>query len=318
MIDGDLLTSGIIAASSGMMLDVGGNFLGAAIFKAYLQEMTVTHNFAGTLEGADIPTPSVGGTNSGTMTTTPTPTLSYNIAAGDTVGLIQAIDQANQVTGFLYTINLAQGAIYALTTPDNYWYGPNGLPAIASDITINGNGATIERVGSTPFRIFDVSGGLDTLPAGTLTLINLTVEGGLAKGGEGGEGGGGANEDRGFGSGGGGADADGGGSGADGGGGGGGGADGGGGSGADGGGGSGARRRRRRRRRRRLSWLRWRRRRRARRSYLFHIRHGVGSIHRCHGHLLAKLAYIHGRRQRRLYQVQRHAQHARRASHHRE
>jgi len=41
---------------------------------------------------------------------------------------------------------------------NNFWYGPDGLPAIASNLTIQGNGATIERIGSTPFRLFYVSG----------------------------------------------------------------------------------------------------------------------------------------------------------------
>ena len=39
---------------------------------------------------------------------------------------------------------------YVLGAPDNYWYGPNGLPPIASDITIEGNGATIARAPSAP------------------------------------------------------------------------------------------------------------------------------------------------------------------------
>jgi RNA polymerase sigma factor (sigma-70 family) len=71
---------------------------------------------------------------------------------------------------------------------------PNGLPAISSNLTINGNGALIEPISSatfrplTPFRFFYVSGGFDTLPAGLLTLENLTLNGGLAEGGDGGAG----------------------------------------------------------------------------------------------------------------------------------
>jgi sugar lactone lactonase YvrE len=125
-----------------------------------------------------------------------------NIAPGDVTGLIQAIDQADTTPNTATIIDLAPGSTYVLSTPDNYWYGPNGLPPIASNITINGNinidgstsneGAVIERApGAVPFRIFYVSGGLDaspalTLPSGTLTLNNLTVEGGLAQGGNGG------------------------------------------------------------------------------------------------------------------------------------
>ena len=127
--------------------------------------------------------------------------VTVNIAPGDTVGLIQALDAADQ-TSVPTTINLnvstagvvapAPAAPYVISQPDNYWYGPNGLPAIASNVTINGNGAVIERAaGAVPFRIFYVSGGFDTLHAGALTLNALTIEGGLAKGGDGGDGGGG-------------------------------------------------------------------------------------------------------------------------------
>jgi hypothetical protein len=43
------------------------------------------------------------------------------------------------------TLELGSGCTYTLTTVNNSWYGPNGLPPIASDITIEGNGATIIR-----------------------------------------------------------------------------------------------------------------------------------------------------------------------------
>jgi hypothetical protein len=111
----------------------------------------------------------------------------FNVAPGDVLGLVLAINSAN-TNGQSNTINLAAGSTYSLTTPNNYWYGPNGLPAVYSNMTINGNGALIERVSSTPFRIFYVAGGFDTLPPGQLTLQNLTLEGGRAKGGDGGAG----------------------------------------------------------------------------------------------------------------------------------
>ena len=117
---------------------------------------------------------------------------SITIAPGDVVGLIQAIDYDNSNPSGGNSINLTPGSPYILTSVDNFWYGPNGLPAISSAVTINGNGAVIERAaGATPFRIFYVSGGFDTLAAGNLTLNNLTVAGGLAQGGNGGAGGGG-------------------------------------------------------------------------------------------------------------------------------
>jgi hypothetical protein len=89
-----------------------------------------------------------------------------------------------------------------LTTIDNYWYGPNALPPIASNIFILPTTyfTTIRAVHTgdpTPttanaFRLFYVSGGLSGLPAGALTLGDLVLQGGYAKGGDSGSGGGGA------------------------------------------------------------------------------------------------------------------------------
>jgi hypothetical protein len=118
--------------------------------------------------------------------------------AGAVAELIAAINTANG-NGMADTINLVGCATYTLSTPDNFEYGPNGLPPIASTITIEGNGGTIQRDPAAPkMRLFYVSGGLsfnaDTsagLPAGNLTLHNLTLKGGLAKGGDSGVGGGG-------------------------------------------------------------------------------------------------------------------------------
>jgi hypothetical protein len=98
----------------------------------------------------------------------------------------------------------------ALDSVDNYWYGPNALPPIATNIRIIGSdaGTTLLAVHSgdpTPdtthaFRFFYVSGGLDgeihdnaAQPvAGTLTLENIVLQGGYAKGGNSRYGGGGA------------------------------------------------------------------------------------------------------------------------------
>jgi uncharacterized repeat protein (TIGR01451 family) len=97
-------------------------------------------------------------------------------------------------------------ATYTLTTADNYWYGPNGLPPIADDITIEGNGAILERssansdtVLSQRFRLFFVSRKTLTdgiaIVAGAdrarLRLRDLTLRNGLAQGGAGQSGGGG-------------------------------------------------------------------------------------------------------------------------------
>ncbi len=99
--------------------------------------------------------------------------------------LVAAINGAN--TGGPGTIILRHGCTYTLNAPDNYWYGPNGLPPIASAITIEGNGATIAReAGSPPFRFFYVGAdpanpntfGYTSPGAGSLTLHNLTLTGG--------------------------------------------------------------------------------------------------------------------------------------------
>ena len=76
------------------------------------------------------------------------------------------------------TIILASEAIYTLDRFDNIdpSFGPSGLPQITSEITIEGNGATIERscVVITPlFRIFSVQ------TDGDLTLGGLTIRNGL-------------------------------------------------------------------------------------------------------------------------------------------
>ena len=98
-------------------------------------------------------------------------------------------------SGSPYTVVLEAGQTYTLSAIDNYWFGPDGLPPISAAVTIQGNGARIERssVGGTPaFRFFYVSGGLSGIPAGELTLQDLTLSNGLAQGGSADGGGGGA------------------------------------------------------------------------------------------------------------------------------
>ena len=108
-----------------------------------------------------------------------------NVNAGDVDGLIAAIQTLNATGGG--TIELVQASVYTATAPSDWWYGPNAFPAITSDITIEGNGAEIQGAwGSPKFRLFYVSGGYSTLPAGILTLRDLTLTGGYAQGGNGG------------------------------------------------------------------------------------------------------------------------------------
>ncbi len=136
-----------------------------------------------------------------------TPSSAASVACQGTA-LVTAIEDANAAPG-PDTISLASGCVYSFTIPyaslsSGYasWYGPSALPAIASQITIEGNGATIERDASAtvPFRLLFV-GADQTDPdtsnyvtpgPGNLTLRDLTLKGGLAKGGDSGSGGGGA------------------------------------------------------------------------------------------------------------------------------
>jgi CSLREA domain-containing protein len=68
------------------------------------------------------------------------------------------------------TIVLEAGATYVLTAVD----GQNGLPVIASNIEIDGNGARIERSREAPaFRLLYIG------PTGVLTLRGLTLANGL-------------------------------------------------------------------------------------------------------------------------------------------
>jgi hypothetical protein len=122
--------------------------------------------------------------------------------ATNTTQLIADITYANTNSGS-FTINLTDST-YDFSSANNNTFGPNALPVITGNITINGNGAVLQRDPSlgnnTPFRFFYVSGSQVASPSGSqstvaatgsLTLENLTLEGGLAQGGSSGTGGGG-------------------------------------------------------------------------------------------------------------------------------
>ena len=84
--------------------------------------------------------------------------------------LVSAIDAANTAGGG--TLKLAHGCDYQLTvSPDS---SENGLPPITTQITINGNHATID--GTNSFRDFEVDG-----PGGSLSARELTITGGFAQ-----------------------------------------------------------------------------------------------------------------------------------------
>ena len=99
-------------------------------------------------------------------------TTAEDVSANDPgCSLREAIIAANRGTakagcpagdaGTPNTIVLQAGATYTLTQPDGFeifrkdrgpWYGPNGLPPIASSIVIEGNGATIVPAMINGFR----------------------------------------------------------------------------------------------------------------------------------------------------------------------
>ncbi len=89
------------------------------------------------------------------------PAATLNVACS-TTSLVDAINTANTAGG-AHVLNLPCSCVYDFTSVDNYWYGPNALPPITSDITIDGGagGATIQRSGGTNMRLFYVVG---TLP----------------------------------------------------------------------------------------------------------------------------------------------------------
>lgn len=77
----------------------------------------------------------------------------YTVAAGDSAGLIAAIEDANR-TPEVDTIELARG-LYVLkeaAEPERR----NGLPSIRSPIVILGNGAELRRYATDDFRLLQV------------------------------------------------------------------------------------------------------------------------------------------------------------------
>ena len=82
----------------------------------------------------------------GTVAVAPSPAHAAVINVGcSPTELVNAMNTANASPATADTITLTAGCTYTFTAPDNHWYGPNALPAIASTITIEGNGAIIER-----------------------------------------------------------------------------------------------------------------------------------------------------------------------------
>jgi hypothetical protein len=109
-------------------------------------------------------------------------TLFASYAAANVTELIAAIRAANASTA-ADTIALAAGATFTLTAMDNTTGdGATGLPVIVANsggLTVIGNSATIERSGATgmpEFRLFSIA------EKGSLTLLDLTLQGGVIRG----------------------------------------------------------------------------------------------------------------------------------------
>src|SRR6516225_7228370 len=109
-------------------------------------------------------------------------TLLNSYLAASTADLINDINLANAAGGAnTITLTAPSSSPYTLTAVDNTTDGATGLPVIASgdNLTIVGNGDIIERstVTGTPlFRLLDVAGGA------SLSLSDLTLQGGVAGG----------------------------------------------------------------------------------------------------------------------------------------
>jgi len=142
--------------------------------------------------------------------TSSTCTLAQAIGLANAVNGVSASALGSATTDFgtCFPAPLSQSGPYilvviptqiTLTTIDNYWYGPNALPPIASNITIVPQSGILQLTAShtgdpTPatanaFRFLYVSGGLE-FQAGSLTLNGTVLQGGYAKGGDSGFGGG--------------------------------------------------------------------------------------------------------------------------------
>jgi hypothetical protein len=105
-----------------------------------------------------------------------------NFSAASVSNLIADINASNRAGGTnTITLTAPTNSPYSVTAVDNTTDGATGLPVIAAgdNLTIFGNGDTIARstaAGTPAFRLLDAAG------KGSLTLENVTLQGGLAFG----------------------------------------------------------------------------------------------------------------------------------------
>src|SRR5262245_49567253 len=109
------------------------------------------------------------------LSPSPVQARTFHCRAGDVACLIASIKQANVQPGQSHEIRLAAG-VYTLTTVENDTDGPNGLPSITRNLTIQGAGADLTIIERSPngaiFRLLHVAA------TGVLTLDGLTLQGG--------------------------------------------------------------------------------------------------------------------------------------------
>ena len=170
------LASGTLAANAGTITvtDTGAAAVGTCTLGQAIYAANLSNNIGNT-------TPP-GATTLSPLSNSATTTVGVGACVGATAGS-NVIDLP------------VDGAIaYSTDAPDNFWYGPNALPPIASTIVIEGNGSTLSITpGASPrLRFFFVGAdaqstatpGYNTPGRGLLTLRYLTLTGGRQKGGD--------------------------------------------------------------------------------------------------------------------------------------
>ncbi|MGK7929129.1 MAG: DUF4347 domain-containing protein, partial [Spirulina sp.] len=181
----DLLLYGCQVAKGGQgraFVQALGEIIGATI--AASADLTGNAALGGTW-GLEYTTGAIGAT----LAFKPEVMASYSsvlatFTANNVNELIARIKDAN-ATPEADTINLAANTTFDLTQAEGSttgFYGATGLPVIVDDLTINGNGATIQRVSNdNNFRIFLIAGpgtvGFEN-GKGKLTLNDITIKGG--------------------------------------------------------------------------------------------------------------------------------------------
>jgi hypothetical protein len=119
---------------------------------------TLTYTPVSGFVGSDSFTVTIADRMGTTVTKTIQAVISGNtiVPAGNTAALIAAIEAANASST---ADTLLLSGTYILITPHNTTMdGANGLPIITSDLVIRGD-ATIQRVSSAEFRLFEVASG---------------------------------------------------------------------------------------------------------------------------------------------------------------